>query len=43
MTMFQTLMVLAAAVTADPRGELLEFSATWCGPCQRMSPIVSRL
>ena len=24
-------------------GVLLDFSATWCGPCQQMSPLVSRL
>ncbi len=25
------------------RGEVLEFSATWCGPCQTMSPVVKKL
>lgn len=27
----------------DPDNILLDFSATWCGPCQQMSPIVSKL
>ena len=32
-----------SAQAADPNNILLDFSATWCGPCQQMSPIVSRL
>jgi thiol-disulfide isomerase/thioredoxin len=26
-----------------PAGELLDFSAKWCGPCQQMGPVVDRL
>lgn len=35
--------VQATVQPADPNNILLDFSATWCGPCQQMSPIVSRL
>src|SRR5687768_2959957 len=43
MATFPLLLWSALAVTATPRGELLDFTATWCGPCQRMSPIVAKL
>ncbi|MBX3437029.1 MAG: trypsin-like peptidase domain-containing protein [Planctomycetaceae bacterium] len=32
-----------AALSGQPRGEVLDFSSTSCPPCQRMAPIVSRL
>ncbi len=31
------------ASAADPDNILLDFTATWCGPCQQMSSIVSKL
>lgn len=44
-------LLLAAMSVADlnpdtldsRRGYVLEFSATWCGPCQEVGPIVSKL
>lgn len=34
---------VSAKAAPDPNNILLDFSASWCGPCQQMSPIVSRL
>lgn len=43
MSTLSVLFVSIASIGAVPQGELLDFSATWCGPCQRMSGVVSRL
>lgn len=32
-----------SAQAIDQNNILLDFSATWCGPCQQMSPLVSKL
>ena len=38
-----TLTSYSAQAAGDPNNILLDFSARWCGPCQQMSPIVSKL
>ncbi|WP_162130594.1 thioredoxin domain-containing protein [Schlesneria paludicola] len=39
--MMVTTTISAQAI--DQNNILLDFSATWCGPCQQMSPLVSKL
>ena len=43
MSPVHALLVLAAAFGGEPAGEVIDFSATYCGPCQTMKPIVARL
>jgi len=39
----QFVVLSALTLGGQPNGIVLDFSATWCGPCQEMSPIVSKL
>ena len=43
MSPVHALVVLVASFGGEPAGEVLDFSASYCGPCRRMKPLVEQL
>ena len=42
-TVSALLLSLTLAAAPNSRGEVIDFSASWCAPCQQVAPIVAKL
>lgn len=38
-----SIVIATSLIAAEPENIVYDFSATWCGPCQQMAPLVARL